>query len=96
MFVIEGKVVSDINVPKEITGIHGIVFDKSGKQIKDAWVAPGRIISQDELKNISMADLEKRFKDRKGTIPPKGTVPFTIVFEGITGELAEFSVEIDQ
>jgi len=96
MFVIEGKVVSNINAPKEVTGIHGIVFDKSGKQIKDTWVAPGRIISQDELKNISMADLEKRFKDRKGTIPPKGTVPFTIVFEGITGELAEFSVEIDQ
>lgn len=94
LFVIEGKVISNLNTSKEVTGIHGILFDKKGKQVKDAWVAPGRIIEQDELKNISTTELEKRFKDRKGMIPPKGTVPFMIVFQGVAGELAEFSVEI--
>ncbi|MBI5048862.1 MAG: zinc-ribbon domain-containing protein [Deltaproteobacteria bacterium] len=94
LFVIEGKLVSNLNVLQEVQGIHGIIFDKSGKQIKDAWVAPGRIISQDELKNISAADLGKRFKDRKGTMPPRGTVPFMIVFQSVSEELAEFSVEI--
>ncbi|MBI3753062.1 MAG: zinc-ribbon domain-containing protein [Deltaproteobacteria bacterium] len=96
LFVIEGKVISNLNAPKEVAGIHGMIFDKTGKLVKDAWVAPGRIAAQDELKNISSSELEKRFKDKKGAIPPKGTVPFMIVFQGIPGELAEFSVEIGQ
>lgn len=96
LFVIEGKVVSNLDAPKEIAGIHGIIFDKTGKSLKDIWVAPGRIVSQDELKTIAAADLEKRFKDKKGAIPPKGTVPFMIVFQGVSGELAEFSVEIGE
>lgn len=94
LFVIEGKLMSNLSAPKEVAGIHGVVFDKSGKQIKDAWVAPGRLISQADLMNISMADLGKRFQDRKGTIPPRGIVPFMIVFPGNSGELAEFSVEV--
>lgn len=96
LFVMEGKLVSNLNTLKEITGIHGMIFDKMGKTIKDAWVAPGRIVPRDELKAISAADLEKRFKDRNGTVPPKGTVPFMIVFQGVSGELSEFSVEIGQ
>ncbi|MBI5328748.1 MAG: zinc-ribbon domain-containing protein [Deltaproteobacteria bacterium] len=94
LFVIEGKVVNNLNALQEVQGIHGIVFDKNDKQIKDVWVAPGRIISQDELKNISMADLGKRFNDRKGTMPPMGTVPFMIVFQSVSEDLAEFSVEL--
>lgn len=96
LFVIEGKLVSNLNAPKNITGIHGMIFDKMGKTIKDTWVAPGRIVSRDELKVISSADLEKRFKDRNGAVPPKGTVPFVIVFQGVSGEPAEFSVDIGQ
>ena len=96
LFVIEGKVVSNLAGPKEVKGIHGILFNKSGAQVKDAWVAPGRLISQNELKVISRTELEKRFKDRKGTIPPNGTVPFMIVFSGIPSELAEFTVEVEQ
>lgn len=96
LFVIEGKLVSNLNTSKEVTGIHGMIFDKMGKTIKDTWVAPGRIVARDELKAISAADLEKRFKDRNGTVPPKGTVPFMIVFQGVSGELAEFSVDIGQ
>ncbi|MDP2682517.1 MAG: DUF3426 domain-containing protein [Deltaproteobacteria bacterium] len=96
LFVIEGKLVSNLNAPKEVTGMHGMIFDKMGKTIKDVWVAPGRIVARDELKAISAADLGKRFKDRNGTIPPKGTVPFMIVFQGVSGELAEFSVEVGQ
>lgn len=96
LFVLEGKVISNLSIPKEVKGIRGILFDKSGKQVKDAWVAPGRILSQDELKAISAVELEKRFKDRKGTIPSKGVVPFMIVFHGISNELAEFSVEVSQ
>ncbi len=94
LFVIEGKVVSNLDAPKEIAGIHGIIFDKTGKSLKDIWVAPGRIVAQDELKTIVAADLEKRFKDKNGAIPPKGTVPFMIIFQGVSGEPTEFSVEI--
>lgn len=96
LFVIEGKVASNSDAPKDVAGIHGVIFDKAGKQLKDAWVAPGRTVAQDELKTIAAADLEKRFKDKKGAIPPKGTVPFMIIFQGVSGELAEFSVEIGQ
>lgn len=96
LFVIEGKVVNNFDAPKEIAGIHGVVFDKTGKPLKDVWVAPGRIVAQDELKSIAAADLEKRFKDKKGAIPSNGTVPFMIIFQGVSGELAEFSVEIGQ
>ena len=96
LFVIEGKVVSNLAGPKEVKGIHGILFNKTGAQVKDAWVSPTRLISQNELKVISRTELEKRFKDRKGTIPPNGTVPFMIVFSGIPAELAEFTVEVEQ
>jgi len=95
LLVVEGKLVNNLNSPKNIAGIHGTLFDKMGKTIKDTWVAPGRIVAMDELKVISSADLEKRFKDRNGAVPPKGTVPFMIVFHSVSGEPAEFSVDVE-
>lgn len=96
LFLIEGKVVSNSSEPKEVNGIHGIIFDKSGKQLKDTWVAPGRVLSRDEVKGITASELGKRFREKKGIIPAKGTVPFMLVFQGISDELAEFSVELSQ
>lgn len=96
-FVIEGKVLSSFEGPKGISGIKGTIFDSKGKGVEEKSVAPGRVISEEELKTISKEELAKRFKDPlKGSIPPKGTIPFMIVFPNPPNDLAEFAVEVLQ
>jgi len=96
-FVIEGKVLSSFEGPKGISGIKGTIFDSKGKEVEEKSVAPGRVISEEELKTISKEELAKRFKDPlKGSIPPRGTIPFMIVFQNPPSDLAEFAVEVIQ
>ncbi|MBI5286822.1 MAG: DUF3426 domain-containing protein, partial [Deltaproteobacteria bacterium] len=94
LFVVEGKVTSTFEGAREIAGIKGTLLDDKGKQLQEKKVSPGRVISGEELKAITKEDLEKRFKEiLKGSIPPKGSIPFMIVFQNPPMNLAEFTVE---
>ncbi|MBI5286326.1 MAG: DUF3426 domain-containing protein, partial [Deltaproteobacteria bacterium] len=97
LLVVEGKVLSTFEGPKEIGGVKGSILDNKGKPLRERIVPPGRIISGEELKTITREELEKRFREpMRGSIPPRGSIPFMVVFQDIPGDLAEFTVEVIQ
>lgn len=95
VFVIEAKIRNIMSEPQEVTGVRGSLYDSSGKKLTEKTVSPGRIASQDEIRNLSGAVLMKRFMDASGgTLPPRGTVPVMVLFEKIPEGTAEFGIEV--
>lgn len=94
-FVVEAKLKNISDAPQSIKRVTGTVFGKDGEPIANKTVAPGRLVTQEELKNLSKEDLQKMFKDPSGgTIPAKGTVPVMVLFTELTDGVSEYGVDI--
>jgi predicted Zn finger-like uncharacterized protein len=95
VFVIEAKIRNIMSEPQEITGVRGVLYGSNGKKLAEKTVSPGRVLSNDDIRNLSEKDLIKSFKDASGgTLPPRGTVPIMVLFENIPKGTAEFGIEV--
>lgn len=94
-FVIEAKIRNTSGDAQAIKAITGLIYDKRGKAIATRSVSPGRLVSADDLKNLSKDDLLKQFRDASGgTIPPKGTVPVMVLFTELPAGMSEYGLNI--
>lgn len=95
LFVIEAKIKNTSEVPQEVKAVTGIIYNSSGDKIAVRSVSPGRVVSGDDIKNLSREDLLKPFKDPSGgSIPPKGTIPIMVFFTDIPQGMAEYGLDI--
>jgi hypothetical protein len=95
VFIIEAKIRNIMSEPQEITGVRGALYGSYGKKLAEKTVSPGRVLSNDDIRNLSEKDLLKSFKDASGgTLPPRGTVPIMVLFENIPKGTAEFGIEV--
>ncbi len=94
-FVIEARIKNMTESPQEIKAVTGVIYNDKGEKIATRSVSPGRMVSADDLKNLSKEDILKSFKDPSGgSIPPKGTVPVMVPFIDLPPGLSEYGIDI--
>lgn len=94
-FVIEARLKNISDEPQSVKRVTGIVYGKDGEKIMSLSVAPGRVVTPDDLKVLPKEELARQFKDPSGgSIPPKGTVPVMVIFTDISSGVSEAGVDI--
>lgn len=95
IFVVEAKVKNTSDDIQRIKAATAILYNSKGEKISERSVSPGRVVTQDELKNLSKDDLLKPFADGSGGIvPPRGTVPVMVLFTEMPEGMAEYGIDI--
>lgn len=95
VFAIEATVRNTLDEPLDVKGARGVIYGAGGEELASRMVSPGRVVTPEELKTLSGADLERQFSDLSGgRIPPRGTVPVMVVFTEVPAGLAEFGVDV--
>ncbi len=96
-FVIEARLKNITDSSQPVKRVTGIAYGKDGEKLMSRSVAPGRVVTPDDLKVLPKEDLERQFKDPSGgMIPPKGTVPVMVIFTEISSGVSEAGVDIAQ
>ncbi len=100
LFIITGKVENPAKVAYSYIQVRGTLLTKEKVKAKVLTAYCGNILSEDELKNNNMADINKRLSVKEGmnqtnvNLKPKGTVPFMLVFSELPENLQNFTVEV--
>lgn len=94
-FVIDAKIKNITDTPQGVKSVAGILYNDKGEKIASRSVSPGRIVTTDDLKNLSKDDLLKQFKDASGgTLPAKAVVPVMVLFTEVPAEMVEYGLDI--
>jgi predicted Zn finger-like uncharacterized protein len=95
VFALEGRIKNTSDESQQIQAVKGVIYNKQGAQVTSRTVAPGRIISKEELKTLTKAEILKHFKDLSGGfVPPKGTIPVMVVFTELPSDMAQAKIEV--
>ena len=99
LFVITGKVKNEYKHPRSYISVTGKLFKKGKALLKTEVVYCGNVIPANDILSSDPALMKKRLQNRLGDkksnvkVQPGGVIPFMIIFENVTDELDEFSVE---
>jgi hypothetical protein len=95
VFALEGKLKNHTEDDQRIQVVKGTIYDKNGNALKYKKVSPGRIVSREQLKTLSKADIDRHFKNVSGgNIPPLGTLSVMMVFMDVPPNMAEAGIEV--
>src|SRR3990170_106790 len=95
LFVIEARIRNMTNEPQVIKGVRGVIFDTSGRRLDSIIVSPGRVVSTEEIKNLSREEILKIFQDASsGTLPPRATVPAMVLFTDMPNGVSEYGIDV--
>lgn len=98
IFVIEGVIRNTTGSPQNVNGVVGALFDSKGAKLASRPGSPGRIVSRDDLKNLSKDELAKAVMSSGeaggGVIPARASVPVMIVFTETPSGLSEYGIEV--
>ncbi|AGC50032.1 zinc-ribbon domain-containing protein [Lawsonia intracellularis] len=98
--VIEGKVVNGFSDPRELIRLEASLYDKNGKLLVSKEQLAGTSVSLFQLQVLGEQELERALTNKidilanNTNIPPKGEVPFMIVFYNPPDNAAEFGVKV--
>jgi len=100
LFIVEGKIINQFDVPKSFVKIKGILYDSNGAEIASREAFAGWSFSEDELRNLSSEEVDKKLNNNSGEslsnigITPNASRPFIIVFYDVMGAVSSFSVVV--
>ena len=98
LFVITGRVRNGYEEARNFIGVTGNSFAK-GKKVQSTSVFAGNALSDAQLSTMDMNAINKALRNRVGekksnmNVGPNQTLPFMIVFDKMTTELEEYTVE---
>ncbi|MBW1721568.1 MAG: zinc-ribbon domain-containing protein [Deltaproteobacteria bacterium] len=99
LFVIRGMVTNNYPKPRSFIYVKGSLLDDRGKVVKIKKVYAGNSVPDEELKSMSMADIDQILNNKNGKgnmnigILPGNSIPIMIVFDQLPENLSEFTVE---
>jgi len=95
IFVIETMLRNITDGPVKISGIRGLVMDSSGNELARKIVSPGRVVTDEDIRNLPVETLLKSFRDTSaGTMPKKSTIPTMILFTDLQKAVAEYGIDV--
>ncbi len=100
LFVITGQAINDFNEARSAIAIKGVLYNAQGESLMQQTVFAGNPLADDDLRQLPFSVLEERMNNQFGqslsnlNVVPGRSIPFTIVFKDLPGNLAEFTVEI--
>jgi len=100
LFVVEGKVVNNFNVPKELVKVEVTLFDTNNVTITSKQQYCGITVSLFQLQVLGQQELESALNNKieiltnNTNIPPGGEVPFMVVFYNPPASVSEFGVKV--
>ena len=99
LYIIKGDVINNYPKSRSFILLKGNILDVKGKSVKQKFAYAGNTFTEDQLRKVSMEEIDKGLKNQAGTgdinvnIEPGDSVPFIIVFDGLPNNLGEFEVE---
>ncbi len=102
LFVITGRVKNEYPVARSFITVKGNLYTKGKILKKRKTVFCGNVISDQDLLNFDLDSIENRLSNRFGDnrsnvrVGKGETLPFMIVFSGLSENLEEFTVEVER
>ncbi len=99
LLVITGLARNKYQQPRRFIRLKGILYDGKHASLAEKMVYCGNVLSEDELKTLSMEDINKRLNVRGGkdgsnmNIPAEKSLKFMVVFSQMPPDLAEYEVK---
>ncbi len=100
LFVVQGKVVNNFEVPKELIKVEATLFDAGGASVVSKTLLIGNTVSLFQLQMLSQEELEATINNKVGILTsntrvlPRGEVPFVIVFYNPPDSVQEFVLKV--
>ena len=100
LFIITGKVENPAKIAYSYIQVRGTLLTKEKAKAKILTAYCGNVLSEDELKNNNIADINKQLAVKEGinqanvNVKPQGAVPFMLVFSDLPENLQNFTVEV--
>jgi predicted Zn finger-like uncharacterized protein len=98
LFVIRGIVVNNYPKPRSFIRVKVSILDDQGRAAKIKVVYAGNTFKEEELKTLSMKEIDRALKRRSGinknnfNVAPGASVPFMTVFGALPDSVSEFEV----
>ena len=99
LFIITGTVKNEFSGSRKYIKIQGSLFSSGKILAKEVTVYGGNNISDPDLSEMSLADINQRLSNRFGDkksnfdVKPGRSIPFMVVFSDLPESLEEFTVE---
>jgi len=99
VFVIRGVVGSKYPKPRSYILIKGNILDNKGKVVKSKQSYAGNTFTEEEIKTLPLEEIKRAMNNRDGmarknfNLSSGATIPFMIVFDNLSDNLSEFTVE---
>ena len=97
--VVRGQLKNTYDHPRSHLQVTSKLYTKNREVAKTATVYAGNVLSAQELSALDIGAISARLKNRNGTgnqnvgVKPGKAIPFMVVFDGLPGNLDEYSVE---
>ena len=97
--MVRGQLKNNYDHPRSYLQVTSKLFNKNREVAKTATVFAGNVLSTQELSALDLGAINARLKNRNGTanqnvgVKPGKAIPFMVVFDGLPGNLDEYSVE---
>lgn len=99
-FVIEGKAVNQYAKARSFIKVKAALYGPKGEKVQEREVFAGNLLTEKELRTLPPPEVEQKLGNRAGealanlNVPPRGSVPFMVVFFDILPTLTEYSVQV--
>lgn len=99
-FVIEGKAVNQYARARSFIRVKAALYGAKGEKIQEREVYAGNLLTEKELRTLPPVEVEQKLRNRAGealanlNVPPRGSVPFMVVFFDIPPTVTEYSVQV--
>lgn len=99
IFLIKGKVKNDYPENRSYLLMQGSILDNKGKTVKTQTAYAGNILTDEEIKAMSLTEIEGELKSRarmetgKYLVAAGASIPFMIVLGGLPDDVSEFTVK---
>jgi predicted Zn finger-like uncharacterized protein len=100
LFVIQGQVLNGGAEARAAIVVQGTVYDRSGEALAQQNAFCGNPMGKQQLRAWSMLRMAERMQNQFGemlanlNLAPQKSIPFTLVFKDLPGEVAEFEVTV--
>ncbi len=100
IFIIQGLVENQHQNTRTEILVRGLLQNRQGKPAREAVVYAGTVFTPEELRTLSLEEMQARLGSPRGpdgkpyTVEPRGTIPFMVVFAHLPDDLAEYTAEV--